>query len=367
MNVLISILCGLSSSFYIKGITGQSFFQPTLLSTFALLFCVSSVDYKKIKINSIFICLFLIIFFLFSLLVVQTTFTVHTFGFFNEVGRIVYPFLVCLIVFIVSKTNKFKIEVYLLTLVFLLSVDTFYRLYFVNNVFFPTLSRYEVKGGGLIYADSNFTAFIAGALFFLVDKYKEKLKKYLLIKFFSISIVFLSASFAAYAAFIFAFFYKLFSSRNLITKIGICFLGVCTFIFVIGFQYAYFETYLNAYQDGSLKTKIEILKYFTSFLSYSDKINLFFGVGFGNFRYYNHYAHASHSILGLFVEGGIIFLLLSVLFYSILAFQKENRAAIFFIIISGLSMYPIAYLAPLYSLLLINISSLKSKSKLFTI
>jgi hypothetical protein len=77
--------------------------------------------------------------------------------------------------------------------------------------------------------------------------------------------------------------------------------------------------------------------------------------------------HASHSILGLFVEGGIIFLLLSALFYSILAIQKENRVAIIFIIIAGLSMYPIAYLAPLYCLLLININSFESKSKLFTI
>jgi hypothetical protein len=287
---------------------------------------------------------------------VQTTFTEHTFGFLNEFGRIVYPFLVCFIVFTISRTNKFSFEVYFLTLVFLLTIDTIYRLYIVNDALIPVQSRYEVKGGGLIYADSNFTAFIAGTLFFLADKYKKKLKKYVFIKTFLFVITVLSASFAAYAAFICTFFFKLVSSRKFITKIAIYIL--CILIFLLGLRY----TQLISFNDGSLKTKIQILKYFISYLEHSDKINLFFGVGFGNFRYYNNYMHASHSMPGLFVEGGIILILMSAVFYSALAFQKENRVPIVFILVAALSMYPIAYLAPLYILLVTNIDSFKSKS-----
>lgn len=346
MIYLISALCALSSCFYLKGIFGQSFYQPTLLcALILLLFCV---NYKKLIIDDIFIYIFINILLLVCLLLTQSIFVVHQYGIINEVGRVIYPIFVCLLVLMVSKTNKFDFEFYFYTILLLLIIDSIYRLYFVNDAFIPSNSRYEIKGGGLLYADSNFTGFISGSLFFLINRYRSKIKHYFCSKFLLFLITLLSASLASYVGFAFAFLYHFFISRELFIKTVILILFILISIYITFI----WGLHSNFFEDGSLKTKIQIFNYFFSFLSDGNFLDILFGVGFGNFKIYNHYPHAAHSIPGLFVDGGIFYMLLTLIFYVTSAIRKDNRAALFFMLIAGFSMYPVAYLAPIFFLLL---------------
>jgi len=344
LSFIVSLIAALSSQFYLKGLIGSSIFQPSIL--FFLFMCsFLSIRLNILTINKGDILFASILLGFFFLLNFQLLYTTHHYGYINEFGRVIYPFLVTLVLILTFKKFKLNLSVFISTLAYILLLDVLYRLY-INEAIFPFQSRYDTKGGGFLYSDSNFSSYISGALFFLIKGRNHDLKNYKLLRvlFFLESIWGLSL--AAYAGFLAVWVREQLKRFKLISP------STLFIITTISVGYASFDLSMIL-TDGSLLTKIQIVAFLLEHVSNSD-FNYFSGIGFGNFRDFTGYAHAAHSIFGIILEGGLFFTALMFILFWFFWRSPDNKTCILFMIVAGFSMFPLAYLCPLYFLLFNN-------------
>lgn len=331
----------LSSSliFYVRGVTNNPFFQPAIYCGFVAFFVFIYYFCVRLRFSYLFLWLFFLVIFIAVLFIAQVNFIDFRYGMLNEIGRVLYPVVMLSVsVFICNKNDGLDLmllrRVFAWVVVFLV-IDLLYRLY-VNGGVIPKFSRYDLKFGGLIFVDSNFSGVISGALLLLLGKYdiSSRVIRCLLL------IVFLySFSLAAYFAMAFALFLSVDFGR-VVNIVKPFLLSVMIFV---GFFYIS--------EDGSFLTKVEIINNVLDLYASGFSSVFLYGIGFGNFK--EIYEGAAHNLFGIFSEAGLIFAIVFLYLHYLLSRLKDNKSAVIFVLISGfVSLYPLAYLGAVYLFLI---------------
>lgn len=346
LNSQIALVFAVASIFFVRGLTNFPFLQPVV---FAILIIFLLYVYKPVFYLRLSILLSFIIFLIF-LILYQYVFVGLKYGFANEIGRVLLPFIATFFMLLLFKkyvSNKKQfITKYIIYLTIFLFVDLVWRL-LENGAIIPVNHRYELKVGGLIFIDSNFSGFIAACLF-LFAYFNKLLDQRNLSFWLLLFIIVYSFSFSVYIAFILSvLFYLIYKAKAL-------------FIFFLPlFIFGLLILYHVISDDGSFLTKIVIFEFLVYEFLTSDLRTIFFGIGSGNFILY--VGKASHSLFGLFAELGIVFGLVFILFTLFLMYYKELKPLMLFIVIAGfVSMFPIAYMTPVYFLIGVYLLELKN-------
>lgn len=340
-------LIAFSLIFYLKGLSSSVFLQPTIYFTgFLILFTFAYFSKNSnIKYRLFFIAM-IVIGMMFNL-IIQHIFIHHINGFLNEFGRVVFPYIATFVAFFTIKklqSNLIWKGLIKITIILLL-IETIYRI-LVSGVYIPSFeNRYLIKGGGIMFIDSNFTGYVAGVIYLLLPKFKGILNKVYIYRVILIFIILYSMSYSVFAG-LFILLVIFFIQKFYILRIfGIIFLTI-----ILYFLYDFISN------DGSFLTKIEIINLAYEYVTSHNFFDLVIGIGHGNFaEYFDETSHGAHNFIGMSVEGGLIFLLINISVYYYFYKNKDNRRAIIFIVWTGIvSMYPMAYMSVVYVLLLFD-------------
>ncbi|TGG88019.1 hypothetical protein [Geotoga petraea] len=342
LKLKLTIILLTFSSFFLYGVLGSSPIQPIylgfLLSVSYILMTFKYTNYIKISSTMIiYILIGLSILFLFF---VQDIRGDLADGYLKGLARIYIPMLYYpLTIHLLRNEDKdilFKIiNIFIKINIFMYFIDFIYR--FINVGYISFQNFYIYKYNSIFYADSNFIAvMILGMFFFLrsleeiykINYNKEKLILFILLLF--------TFSRAAIVSFIILNFFKI-KKYSILEKVMIfLLLSLLSFLLWLFFS-----------DDGSLITKFEIIDF--SIRIMSENIgNFIFGIGSGNLK--NVFIRESHNLIGLTAELGF----LGILIYSFNLWYIYKQIKIYFIyiflpiLISGLSMFPITYLSPIY-------------------
>lgn len=341
----LGIFLALSTIFYIKGLTSKIFYQPVFILSIFVFIYFTFYLFKIYRINKKYIFYISLTFILFISMLFQIANGItYTNGIVNELGRIIFPFLLAISIFFILERNNELWNIFLNILIIMLLIDTLYRI-FETGIYFPSLTnRYLIKTHGILFIDPNFTGYIAGTIFLLLAKFKN-FRKVILKKIILLLVVFYSMSFAVWAGLFIVFLFAI---------IKRCFILKILSLFIIAI--ALLSLYNFVSNDGSFLTKIQILQLSYNFFTTESFVKVLIGIGHGNFAsYFAETNHGAHNLIGISVEGGLLFLLVNIIFYFYLWINNENKLAIIFILSAGLvSMYPIAYMSPIYVLLFYN-------------
>jgi hypothetical protein len=339
--VLVIVLCLMG---YLKGLSVPFYMQPAIIS-FAFLFfgrfseILTNRAPKAYVYNFYVLVTLLIIFEQFFRQAIPTSL-------FNEIGRLVFPVLIVDLIFLSASLKSIKQKSASITkgLIILLLVDLSFRL-IESGSLFPQASRYELKVGGLIFSDSNFNGFIAGFLFLYCYLDKILPRKWFLLL---LVIVFYSFSLSVWLAVTSVLALSIFLKIG--NKVKKYLIGILFFLafFLLIYSFNLIQFILS---DGSFKTKLQIYSVFYS-VFFGDNLHLsLFGVGFGNLKYATVSDYRSHSILGLAAEGGLIWLVATIIFW--IAHLRNIHSillSLYIFVVGVISLYPVAYLAPCYFL-----------------
>ena len=331
------------SVFFLRGIFFQGIFHPAImLIGFGTLMVIYGV-FAKEKIKKYFLTG--IIFFCLSIIFVSSQYVVTGFryGYVNEIGRFCFPYATALVLLYLYRSEVIW-ERSLTYVTLLLCLDTFYRL--VLNGFTNLISadRYLIKGGGLIFMDSNFTAFFAGGILVYIFSRKLKFRKLIFI---NILVVIASKSYAVWIGlalvFLMQYFIRHYFNRMFIVLIWMSCIYLMNNEDIISYLYSMSSI------DGSLNSKVKILTASNQIFQ-NTAFNSFVGVGLGNFILYADYG--SHNIFGLLAELGILgyTLLLTPLFISVRF--VETRLLVGYVLINSVSLLPMLYMGFFYALIL---------------
>ena len=334
------VLIAVSLLFYLRGVTNAPMLQPVFWSFIFLFihFCSKLKKRGVLKSTSVF---FLFIAFALSLqILLQDYFYTLRYGLLNEIARLVFPFICSVICaeyyFSLNHESKRKLLLFIgYIFVLIIWTDLLYRL-FINSGIFPSVSRYDLKFGGLVFSDSNFMGVI-GVILYFYSKLFLLSNRVIYIS----SVVFMvySFSFAVYFAILLFLIWSYLSNTLRLLSLVASIIAIPSAFGVLSL-------------DGSFALKLEIAKSFLAFLGEADFHQLLFGLGYGNFK--SIFGGGSHSLFGLTVEGGLLFF---VIFSSLLYFGARFCSGYLFgsIFVIGLfSLFPIAYFSLLWFLLAIS-------------
>lgn len=343
---LSGLLIAVSSLFFLRGIFFQGYYHPVILFTgvcglltFAQLTIRPKIRFLDLLIISLFFCAVTFVY-------VQYNILEFNYGILNELGRFGFPFLTAFVLLYNFK-KKSEAEASLKYVTALLLIDTIYRLVINGPINFFDENRYLVKGGGLLFMDSNFPAIFAGAIvvFILSNKVGSRLCLFL-----NIIVILMSKSFAVW--FVLVLVVPLMVPiKYIFTRSCFAIMVAASFAVMAFFANFNFGEYLNSF-DGSLRTKVLIFSDAISILANQDT-SLFLGVGLGNFIYYSQ--HGSHSLFGLGAELGVFGFVILLLPLFLALKKQSNRPIVVFLLLSGLSLYPLLYLGYFYYLMLQNL------------
>ena len=340
----------MSSIFYARGLTNSAMGQPVVFITIFLLF----IFIFRPIITQFSLKIFLIVFLLTLLLTIQEYLIGLKYGIINEFGRIVFPLLSSLLLanwYGRHVTNRRKfMNVFLKTVVFFLIIDLCVRLIQSGKVF-PIYNRYDLKVGGLIFLDSNFNGFLSACLWiYSLESKIIKLKSSASALYFIL--ILYSFSLAVYVGLLAVILYKI-CTRNIIS--------MSIFAPIGGILVWY--TYILISSDGSFLTKIEILEFAYNYILDADIGKILIGLGSGNLIYY--VGRASHTLVGIGAELGLLFTLIVFVILIALYFVQGLSTLILFIVIVALAaLFPIAYLSPVYCIISMHLINMKSSSNL---
>jgi len=330
----LGILFSFASLFYLRGINSSTLTQPVLLG-FGFILIVSIYKFTIVsRFKALHLLLLQSAIILFLVLVYQHYSVGLSKGILNETGRLVFPVITGFLIIVIfdmlpDQGKKVSTAYFIGTCMLLLGADLLVRL-IENGTFFPSLSRYEIKRGGLIFVDSNFNGFIAFLFYVETAKINYRFRWVFLI--FAIWSVSIAVYLCVILHFVISFGkkYKFTSFASYIILI----------ISLVLFSNLIFE-------DGSFQTKLEIINVASKGVFHHSLIS---GVGFGNFNTVFDIRHPSHNLFGLFAEGGILFIL-SLLIIFFWLYRNGARLTIFYsLVIGAISLFPVAYLACYYIL-----------------
>jgi len=334
------------SSFFLYGFLGDSFFQPVYLGLMlSVLYILISLEYTTIS-NSMIIYFLIGLSFL-LLFFIQDIRGDLADGYLKGLGRIYIPMLYFPLTVHLLKNEDEDILLKIINIFIKINI-IFYFIDFLSrfiyvfiNMGFISFQRfYAYKENSFFYQDSNFIAvmILASILFLrsLEHIYKTNYNKEKIILF---VLLFFTFSRAAIASYILLYFFKP-KKYSFLEKL----LLIILILILSYFLWLFFS------EDGSLITKFEIID-FSIKVMFENINNFLFGVGTGNLK--NIYIRASHNLIGLIAELGFI----GTIIYAFNLWYIYKKIDIYFIyiflpiLISGLSMFPIAYLQPVYIML----------------
>ena len=334
---ILTLALSATAVFFLRGIFFQGISHPA--PYFAFLLLIPFFYYLTITVKGL---IFLLLF-LFSCVFVffQDIYLGLNYGLINELGRFSYPFFaIFVLIFYLDKKPVLIVPVIYFSM-FFLSLDTLYRIFIANdfiNLF--ASDRYLIKGGGLIFMDSNFGATLAAFIYFIAPKYIKNTSSLFNLRILCLLLILISKSLAVIYTFVFVLIFgrlvQKFSLWQLLLSLALLFavIGITGFL-----DDAYFL--VNDF-DGSGGSKVMIIIESIQVLL-SENFNILVGVGLGNFINYANVG--SHNFLGLFIELGLIGFILMILPLLVAWRVKENRNSIFLIILTGWGLYPITYMA----------------------
>lgn len=345
-----AVVFAMSSIFYVRGFTGSALAQPVIYITLFLLF----ISVTRPIINRLSLKIFAIAFSLSILLAIQQYLIGLKYGIINEFGRIVFPLLSSLLLanwYARYVENKCKfMATFLKAILFFLILDLIFRLV-QNGKLFPTYSRYELKVGGLIYLDSNFSGFLSACLWIYSLENK-------IIKFKSITsilyclLILYSFSLAVYIGLLGVFLYKAFSRNIILILISI---PICSIVI--------WYVYMLVSEDGSFATKLEIGEFVFNYIAMSNPETVLIGLGSGNII--DYIGRASHTLIGVGIELGLFFTLITFfILYTLFWVEGLSALIVFISIVALAALFPIAYLSPVYCIVSIHLINVQSSRKL---
>lgn len=279
----------------------------------------------------------------------------HQLQLLNEVGRIVFPFLVAFTgSVLVFKYNQKRLvtamSVFIKTICFLLLADALVRLS-QNEVWLGFISsRYDIKSGGLLFSDSNFNGFIAGFMLLYLLNTKLPIVKSSWIFVLLACLIVLSASLAVYVGILAALFVGLIGLR---ISVIVAFCSLFAIFFLTIQHQGSFHALLMAI-DGSLATKFLIAQEAWVRIWSGGSLQFVFGSGSGLLK--DSFRFASHNFFGLASELGVLYVVSYLLFFLFL-FRKlphQLTTFVFLGLVGGISLLPVAYMACVYLLLAVE-------------
>lgn len=348
---VLGFLLGCACLLYLRGFTGSAYLQPSLYFfgiLGACLHCLKKTDHVSISLFWLAIIAQIILSMQFFLLG-------HQLHFLNEIGRVVYPFLVAFtgsaLAFNYDERRlSIAVSFFIKTISVLLLADAFVRL--IQNGVWPVsvASRYDIKSGGLLFPDSNFNGFLAGFVLLFMRNTKLPIKKSSWMVASLTFLVVVSASLAAYAGILIALLVGLLGPRISII-VSACSISAILFLMM--------QNQVNLHAalmsvDGSLATKFLIAQEAWVRIWSGDILLTVFGSGSGLLK--ESFQFASHNFIGLASELGIVFV---VAYFSFALFLFMNlhhhlTTFVFLGMVGGISLLPIAYMACVYFLLAVE-------------
>lgn len=354
--VILAALYGL-----VPGFSKSPVFQPVLYVLPVLLlwmFYRASVSQKHLGRQSlIIVCVFL----LFSLLVAQFSAGMPI-DFFNEFARLCLPPLVALVCFQVSSSTwrgaRMEIQkraVMRWSLV-ILTLDCILRIYEPLSTL--SFSRYDYKYGGFFYSDSNFNGTIAACLYIFMLDYKFSMR---FERRWALLLSLISVSYAVIIGLATVMLWRFFigarknaRETTLLATIGLAFAPLLIF------SSTFFVALLLS--NGSFQTKLEIYELvFSHFKSNPDQ--LWIGLGSGQLR--ETIGWDSHNIVGLAAEIGIVGSI-AVLLMFCLILTISSSLSVFLLSVGSISLFPIAYLTPVFFFALLHANDSKGSYRLWS-
>jgi hypothetical protein len=344
LKAFLSIFIAAACVFYLRGVVFQGYLHPALFITLGLsvpLLIINRVNRSQ--------CLLLFTSFACAIFVVfQYVNGTLKYGPINEIGRFAFPFFAAFVCLTYAKSSSASMSVVLVAVIILLITDSLYRICFVNN---PTAlfaaDRYLIKGGGLLFMDSNFCAVIAGCVFLQLRNYLHNKQNIYMLGFLLLLVLLVSKSLGVW----FSLGLVLLFQRQIVRTSSLAYVFVAAILVLLLITSATYSLLVGDFLgeiDASLFTKFKIV--LDGLGALDGRLDrLFFGIGLGNLVEFTSWG--SHNLFGLFVELGVIgFAIL--IFPLVMAWRdSSNRTTIAFLLIGGMSLFPMTYLSIVYLLL----------------
>lgn len=340
-NIIITLLVG--SILFLVGV--NKFLSPII---FIFLIAFPIFLYRLCifgKIYSIEIYFILYIFCVTCILTLQKYFLYHKYGFSNELFRHLFWVFYGLLFFEFARNIKNKLDFYTIVRYFVnISLVVFiFELLF--RLFFAILSGitsfYSFKFNSILYPDSNFTGISLLLIYIFINNFPKAFKNIHYYNYILIFLIIFCFSRTVYFLFLVYFLFNIIFSRkkyikNWIYKCVIVFFVLFFSLFVGSSLYDYVE------EDGSFNTKFEIFDGFVYILNNED-YSYIYGIGSGNlFDYINR---ESHNIWGLTAEMGFFWLVIFLIFFIRLLFEKKFFWLTVVLLVSGFTaILPITYM-----------------------
>lgn len=340
-SIIIQSIIGLSLLGYLRGLGSNPLIQLNIYASgmVLLLWTYKGVINQKMNIERNSQMLFLTSGIIGLILLHQSQTSYLKFSILNELGRLVLPLISVAVIlsFLNGSMQLANLRSVVRLLIFLLLLDSLFRLY-LNDGFLPIANRYSLKFGGLLFVDANFNGWIAAILYL----FRAHLMLSNRDRIFLLYLILYSFSLAVYGGLAFTFIIRFVERAPENFRI---FLYI--FVIILGIILG-----LNI-NDGSFDTKVDIaINSFDIIYSASSDL-LFFGLGSGNLK--DYLGHGSHTMIGIALEMGLVFVLLwFLLLKKCFKYKEENKLPMFFIICTGLlSLWPVAYMSlPLFLFLI---------------
>ena len=258
---------------------------------------------------------------------------------FSFTTSVINIFLIISVIFYFNENEKVTkyamVSLYVGLLLFSLFGITQYIFYNVFSINFFLVQDYSGSRISGLFTNPNSYAFFLhyGVIFSFIYFYKEKGIKNLALLIIFVVAIYLSGSSGALFSSLIAISIYMLRKASLHKKIILLLAGISMLLIVV----SYTNTLNFLLTDDGLESRLQIwaftLNDFTS--------NLFFGVGFGNFREYLQSDYLSHNLyLQVLVETGIvgIALFLLLIFGPLTLFRKSQNIKNEILVFSLLSM-----------------------------
>lgn len=341
MQYFVYYLVILASTFFTRGLTNNPLLQGHLIFFVISAFFVFLYLLKTQKISPkslvIIICGFIVFLHItFQYFVLELNIKII-----NELGRLVIPILTLAIYMITLENTsrpKILIRFFIIITIAFFSIDFILRMSQVNDL----MSRYSVKRGGFLFTDSNFTGYFASSFILLFKEYKvlfSKAARKLII----LSFIIILASTGSLAAYFMLGVGLVLRACIKSKKLYVLFSALISIIVL------FFADLMSVLiSDGSFNTKIKIITDAILLIKNVSFVELMLGQGSGLFAQVTAGKYPSHNLLGIFVEMGMLFLMVQfVIYYKLLKNSPVACYNLFFssLLVSMISLYPISYIA----------------------
>lgn len=244
--------------------------------------------------------------------------------------------------FFFEKTDSRKVKKIIKSYYFLSSLilllDFFNRIRFRDTYYTGLQYFYNFKKNGIMFQDSNFSAFLAMINFCFALYLKDK-KTFVFSKvklFILFALVFVNLSRAAILASLIMILFSWYQNEPRKIQIFLMFFFLALIPFVLLFL---FDLFIS---DDSFGTKIDIFTKTTTYLEKTDFVKILFGNGI--FTSPEYLGLSGHNYISqVIIEFGLIIFCLQIFIFFFLIFYSKGKALYVILpyLIAGLSMAPI--------------------------